>query len=107
MVYGHLPWFILAYLALIFILIKRNKKQGRPGAFWNFVYWTFLYLALYLGIIEAQNKSYFFLIPLLFLLFFLGYFNVKKHVWLMVFFLTFLLASLDFIYSTTFLLLVM
>jgi len=78
MVYGHLPWFILAYLALIFILIKRNKKQGRPGAFWNFVYWTFLYLALYLGIIEAQNKSYFFLIPLLFFALFSWVFQREK-----------------------------
>ncbi|GMA45772.1 YdcF family protein [Tetragenococcus muriaticus] len=78
MVFGHVPWFILAYLLLIFILTKRYKKQHKPRLFWNFVYWTFLYLSLYLGMIEVQNGSYFFLVPCLFFAIFAWVFQREK-----------------------------
>lgn len=64
--FWHIPVFILPYVLLTFVLIKRHKKHNKPDFFLKLAYWSFFYLSLYLGAIEVQDKSYFFIIPVLF-----------------------------------------
>ncbi|GAA3020875.1 YdcF family protein [Tetragenococcus solitarius] len=76
--FWHIPWFIFPYLLLIFIFIKWHKKSNKPDLFFKLAYGSFFYLFLYLGVIEAQNKSYFFLVPLLFFVFFSSVYSRQK-----------------------------
>ncbi|MDN6639439.1 MAG: YdcF family protein [Tetragenococcus sp.] len=76
--YEYIPWFVLPYILLVFILIKRHKKSNKPGFFLKLAYGSFFYLILYLATIEALNKSYFFIVPLLFFGLFAWMFHREK-----------------------------
>ncbi|AYW45312.1 YdcF family protein [Tetragenococcus koreensis] len=76
--FWHVPWFILPYLLLVFSLIKWHKKNNKPDLFLKFINGSFLYLSIYLGIIEAQTKSYFFIIPMFFFALFSWMYHREK-----------------------------
>ncbi|MEK0397706.1 YdcF family protein [Tetragenococcus halophilus] len=76
--FWYVPWFILPYLLLAFILVKQHKKSNRSNLFFKFIYWSFFYLFIYLGITEIQDKSYFFTIPVLFFVLFSWMYHREK-----------------------------
>ncbi|MDN6517041.1 MAG: hypothetical protein L0K72_02925, partial [Enterococcus sp.] len=68
----------LIAMAIYFIVLMGLMIRFKGKKFHYFSRWTGIFLVLYFCILEIQNKSFFILIPLFFLLFFCYFYFKEK-----------------------------